>query len=242
VAWPPSASSTAQPEIFCPTHKNFHAALDPEPPRPHWPGTKGQAPKAWPGGTRPSPARSGQSRGKFQGQDHGSNRAASHRLLGATNAKDSLRFRTAMNTSARRQHTRGHGPIRTSPDARTGNYGPVGRVQPWACHNFLYQRIQGRTFGAPSRPARTRLAEDSWDVHGQRERAGQCRAVAAGDVGDPRRRWLGSLAHFLLRDGASSRAAARRADAPYPAAARTRRNAPWVTRSASWPGRSSRAR
>ena len=68
------------------------------------------------------------------------------------------------------------------------------------------------------------------------------RAVAARDVGDYRRRWRGSLARFLLRDSASSRAAARRADAPHPAAAHPRRYAPRVARSASWPGRSSRAR
>jgi len=36
----------------------------------------------------------------------------------------------------------------------------------------------------------------------------------------------GSLARFLLRDNASSRASTRRADAPHRAAARTRRNAP----------------
>jgi len=52
-----------------------------------------------------------------------------------------------------------------------------------------------------------------------------------------RRRWAGSLARFLLRDSAPSRAAARRADAPHPAAARTRRNALRMMRSASWPDR-----
>ena len=45
--------------------------------------------------------------------------------------------------------------------------------------------------------------------------------MAAGDDGDSRRRWRGSLARFLLRDSAPSRAAAPRADAPHPAAART---------------------
>ena len=79
--------------------------------------------------------------------------------------------------------------------------------------------------GAPSarqaeRP-RPRLAKDARDGHGQRERAERCRAVAARGDGGSRRRWQGSLARFLLRDSASSRAAARRADAPHPAAART---------------------
>jgi hypothetical protein len=50
---------------------------------------------------------------------------------------------------------------------------------------------------------------------------GECRALATRDVGDSRRRWRGSLARFLLRDSAPSRAAARRADAPHLAAART---------------------
>ena len=59
---------------------------------------------------------------------------------------------------------------------------------------------------------------------------------------DSRRGWRGSLARFLLRDSAPSRAAARRADAPHPPQHAHRRNAPWVTRSASWLGRSSRAR
>ena len=51
----------------------------------------------------------------------------------------------------------------------------------------------------------------------------------------------GSLARFLLRDSAPSRAAA---DAPMPRTPpqhTSRRNAPWVMRSASWPGRWSRA-
>jgi hypothetical protein len=43
------------------------------------------------------------------------------------------------------------------------------------------------------------LAKDARDEHGERERAGQCRAVAARDVGDTRRRWRGSLARFLSR-------------------------------------------
>jgi hypothetical protein len=98
--------------------------------------------------------------------------------------------------------------------------------------------------GAPSaRQAdrhRPRLAKDARDVYGGRERAGQCSAVTARGGGDSRRRWRGSLAHFLLRGSASSRAAARRADAPPPPQHAPRRNAPWVMRSASWPGRSSR--
>ena len=71
VTWPPSASSTAQTEIslYSP-QRIFTAALDTEPPRPHWPENKGQA-QSLAGGTGPSPARCGRSRGKFQGQAHG---------------------------------------------------------------------------------------------------------------------------------------------------------------------------
>jgi hypothetical protein len=46
--------------------------------------------------------------------------------------------------------------------------------------------------------------------------------------GESRRRWRGSLARFLQRESAPSRAAARRADAPHRAATAPRRNAPWV--------------
>jgi len=44
----------------------------------------------------------------------------------------------------------------------------------------------------------------------------------------------GSLACFLLRESAPSRAAARRAVTPHPPRRAPRRNAPWVMRSASW--------
>ena len=86
------------------------------------------------------------------------------------------------------------------------------------------------------------LAKDARDEHGERERAGQRRAVAAGDVGTPA---VGGGAAWP----ASSRAIAhRRGPLPVAPMPRTppqhtpRRNAPWVMRSASWPGRSSRAR
>jgi hypothetical protein len=103
-------------------------------------------------------------------------------------------------------------------------------------------RSQGRTFGAPGRPALADLVKDARDEHGERERAGQCRAVAAGDVGTPA---VGGGAAWP----ASSRAIAHRRG-PLPVAPMPRtppqhtphRNAPWVMRSASWPGRSSRAR
>jgi hypothetical protein len=108
------------------------------------------------------------------------------------------------------------------------------------CEDFLHDH-QGRTFGAPGRPVLADLAADALDLDGKSERAVQLRGGGRGD-GDSRRGWRGSLARFLLRDSAPSRAAARRADAPHPAAARTRRNAPWVMRSASWPGRSLRAK
>jgi hypothetical protein len=57
-------------------------------------------------------------------------------------------------------------------------------------------------------------------VHGERGRAVQLRASRPGVDGDSRRGWWGSLARFLSRDSAPSRAAACRADAPHPAAAR----------------------
>jgi hypothetical protein len=105
----------------------------------------------------------------------------------------------------------------------------------------LSLRFQGRTFGAPGRPAQADLARDAGDAHGEHERAGRCRAVAVRNVGDPRRRWRAAWP-------ASSCAMAHRRG-PLPAAPmprtppqhRPRRNAPWVKRSASWPGRSSRA-
>jgi hypothetical protein len=61
----------------------------------------------------------------------------------------------------------------------------------------LSLQLQGRTSGAPGRPAQIETREDAQDEHGERERAGQCRAGAAEDVGDSRRRWLGSLARCL---------------------------------------------
>src|SRR5215472_3722558 len=68
--WLPSASSTAQTEIFfAQPAKNFTAALDAEPPRPRWPETKGQA-QSLARGTGPSPAKCGQSRSGFQGAGH----------------------------------------------------------------------------------------------------------------------------------------------------------------------------
>jgi hypothetical protein len=69
---------------------------------------------------------------------------------------------------------------------------------------------QGRTLGAPGRPAQAETREDAQDEHGERERARQCRAEATRDVGDSRRTWLGSLA-------ASSSAIAHRRG-PLPAA------------------------
>jgi hypothetical protein len=51
-----------------------------------------------------------------------------HRLLGATlgatEANESLRFRTDLNS--RRERIRDHGLTRTAPDARTWNYGSEG--------------------------------------------------------------------------------------------------------------------
>src|ERR1700683_1191694 len=86
----------------------------------------------------------------------------------------------------------------------------------------LSLRLQGRTSGAPRRPAQAETREAARDQRGERERARQCRTHRrAGGGRDSRRRWGGSLARFLLRDSASSRAAARRADAPHPAAVRT---------------------
>jgi hypothetical protein len=49
--------------------------------------------------------------------------------------------------------------------------------------------------------------------------------------------WRGMLARFLLRGSASSRAAARCADARTRPQSAPRRNAPWVMRSASRLGR-----
>ena len=89
-----------------------------------------------------------------------------------------------------------------------------------SCDNFLYS-FKGAPSARQADWHRPRLAKDTQDVYGGRERAGQCSAIAARGGGDSRRRWRGSLAHFLLRGSASSRAAARRADAPHPAAART---------------------
>jgi hypothetical protein len=97
-----------------------------------------------------------------------------------------------------------------------------------SCENFLHSH-QGHTFGAPDRPATADLVEDARDVHG--EALNKPGSAAPGGQG-----WWGlspqvggSLARFLLRDSAPSRAAARRADAPPEHA--PRRNAPWVTRS-----------
>jgi len=91
---------------------------------------------------------------------------------------------------------------------------------PMSCYNFLYS-FKGAPSARQADRSRPRLAKDARDEHGERERTGQCRAVAARGDGDSRRRWQGSLARLLLRDSASSRAAARRADALHPAAART---------------------
>jgi hypothetical protein len=63
------------------------------------------------------------------------------------------------------------------------------------------------------------------DVHRERKRAGECRAAAARDSGTLAAGG-GQPGRFLLRESATSRAAARRADAPHPAAAHARRNAP----------------
>ena len=49
----------------------------------------------------------------------------------------------------------------------------------------------------------------------------------------------GSLARSLLRGSAPVACRCRRADGPAPGRSTPRRNAPWVMRSASWPGRSS---
>ena len=108
----------------------------------------------------------------------------------------------------------------------------------WAVTTFFTGFKGAPSARQPDRP-RPRLTKDARDEHGERERGGQCRCGGQGCWG-PSPQVAGSLARFLLRDSAPSRAAARRADAPHPAAARTRRNAPWVMRSASWPGRSSR--
>jgi hypothetical protein len=75
--------------------------------------------------------------------------------------------------------------------------------------------------------SRADLAKDAQDQHGERERAEEC-PLEARVEGDSRRWWRGSLARFLQRDSAPSRAAARRADARHPAAAAPRRSAPWV--------------
>jgi hypothetical protein len=61
----------------------------------------------------------------------------------------------------------------------------------------------------------------------------------AKGAGDSRRRWRGSLARSLLRGSAPVACRCRRADDPAPGRSTPRRNAPWVMRSASWPGRSS---
>ena len=70
----------------------------------------------------------------------------------------------------------------------------------------------------------------------------ECRAVAVRSVGESRRRGRGSLAPSLLRGSApvAGRCPPRRC--PAPGRSTSHRNAPWVTRSASWPGRSSRVR
>ena len=56
--------------FFAQPAKILTAALDTEPPRPHWPETKGQA-HSLARGTGPSAAKCGQSRSGFQGQDIG---------------------------------------------------------------------------------------------------------------------------------------------------------------------------
>jgi hypothetical protein len=88
-------------------------------------------------------------------------------------------------------------------------------------------KLQGRTFGAPGRPARADLAKYARAEHEERERLGGAAQEWPGG-GDHSPQVVGSLARFLLRDGAPSRAAARRADAPHRPLPAPRRNAPWV--------------
>jgi hypothetical protein len=105
----------------------------------------------------------------------------------------------------------------------------------------LSSRLQGRTFGAPGRPCLAHLAKDARDVHGKRERAG---AVSRHSG-----RVLGTLAAGGEAAWPASSCAIAHRRGPLPAAPmpRTppqhapRRDAPWVTRSAIWPDRSSRA-
>jgi hypothetical protein len=101
----------------------------------------------------------------------------------------------------------------------------------------LSSGLQGRTFGAPGRPTTAETREDARGEHGERERAGPVPRCSGQGGGGSRRRWRGSLARFLLRDSASSRAAARRADAPPP----RRSTHPAVTRRGSRAPRVGRA-
>src|ERR1700683_1066349 len=87
----------------------------------------------------------------------------------------SLRQRPAQTQAATRQQPQ---------PAKTRTTGDFHAARPSTGCNGLSIRLQGRTFGAPGRPAQAETREDAQDVYGGRERAGQCSAVAARGGGD----------------------------------------------------------
>ena len=87
-----------------------------------------------------------------------------------------------------------------------------------SCYNFLHG-FKGAPSARQADRHGPRLAEDARDALGNVNERGLCRSGEEWWGLSPQ--VAGSLARFLLRGSAPSRAAARRADAPHPAAAHT---------------------